>query len=100
MEIRKWAEKDGFIASHLVGHIHATREEIEKAFGKAHDTDIDGKVQYEWVFYVDGHIVTLYDWKECYFGYNDRICWHIGSDCDAYGFVERVKEEITKRIKA
>jgi carboxypeptidase C (cathepsin A) len=83
----------------------ATKEEIVKAFGKPsyEEYDTGEKVQNEWDFKVEGHIVTIYDWKE-YRAYDDDevIEWHIGTewlDRDEK-FVESVKEEIIKRIKA
>lgn len=54
----------------LQGHVKIQYHQIVKAFGEPHDTNIDGKVDAEWVFKVkskdpvhDGTIFTLYNYK-------------------------------------
>ncbi len=60
--------------------ITTTLNDLIKVFGQPHDTDIDGKVNYEWDLQLeDGTIFTIYDWKEYRdFGDNEDIDWHIG----------------------
>lgn len=83
----------------------ATKEEIVRAFGEpSYEEGYTGeKVQNEWDFDVDGHPVTIYDWKE-YRAYDDdeAIEWHIGMEWENRDekFVESVKAEILERIKA
>jgi len=81
----------------------ATKENIVKAFGEpSYKGDTGDKVQNEWDFDVEGHPVTIYDWKE-YRAYDDDevIEWHIGAEWQNRDekFIESVKEEIVKRIK-
>lgn len=84
---------------------YATKEEIVNAFGEpSYEEGYTGeKVQNEWDFNVEGHVITIYDWKE-YRAYDDDevIEWHIGAEWQNRDeqFVEKVKEEIVKRIKA
>ena len=83
----------------------ATKEQIVKAFGNpSYEEGYTGeKVQNEWDFDVEGHPVTIYDWKE-YRKYDDdeTIVWHIGAEWKNRDerFVESVKAEILERIKA
>ena len=83
----------------------ATKENIVKAFGEPsyEEYDTGEKVQNEWDFKVDGKAITIYDWKE-YRAYDDDevIEWHIGAEWQNRDekFIESVKEEIVKRIKA
>lgn len=82
----------------------ATKEEIVNAFGKpSYEGDTGDKVQNEWDFNVEGHAITIYDWKE-YRVYDDdeTIEWHIGAEWQNRDkkFVESVKTEILERIKA
>jgi len=84
---------------------YATKEEIVNAFGKPsyEEYDTGEKVQNEWDFNVEGHAITIYDWKE-YREYEDdeTIEWHIGAEWQNRDekFVESVKKEILERIKA
>lgn len=83
----------------------ATKEQIVRAFGEpSYEEGYTGeKVQNEWDFDVEGHPVTIYDWKE-YRNYDDdeTIEWHIGMEWENRNkkFVESVKAEILERIKA
>lgn len=83
----------------------ATKEQIVRAFGEPSYEEgcTDDKVQNEWDFDVEGHPVTIYDWKE-YRAYDDDevIEWHIGMEWENRDekFVESVKAEILERIKA
>jgi hypothetical protein len=83
---------------------YATKEQIVKAFGEpSYEEGYTGeKVQNEWDFDVEGHPVTIYDWKE-YRAYDDDevIEWHIGMEWENRDeqFVVSVKAEILERIK-
>ena len=83
----------------LQGHIKATYDDLEKAFGApAYDSTKHGesdKVHTEWALEFedeDGNtvIATIYDWKESS-AYNSRVGeynWHIGGN--SYAAVEAV----------
>lgn len=82
------------------GHtIKATRQELIDALGDPHYTDsVDEKSQYEWHFETnDGHVFTIYDWKEYYdHDSNVELNWHIGG----HGWMSTAtaKEEIVHAL--
>ena len=102
MDIRKFKEgEDKWVSTHYVSCFSATGEKIERAFGEpSYSERWDGeKVQNEWQFMVDGHMVTIYDWKEYrIYDWDETLEWHIGSDCDDRDFIDSVKAEIEKRV--
>jgi uncharacterized SAM-dependent methyltransferase len=65
------------------GHtVKATRAQLKEALGDPQyvNLDFEEKVQHEWNLEIDGHVFTVYDWKE--FRWNkltDLVEWHIGS---------------------
>lgn len=63
----------------LQGHIETTYEELVKVFGKPNygpDADED-KTTCEWCLWIEGSLVTIYDWKtRC--TPMDTYSWHIG----------------------
>ena len=63
-------EHDYANRSWLCGHVTCKYDDLVKAFGKPHDTYIDGKIDVEWSFKVsskdeaiDGVNFTVYNWK-------------------------------------
>ena len=60
---------------------YASVDKIKSLFGEpTYEQNGSGdKVNYEWVLDFNGHIITIYDWKE-YRALNDNeiIEWHIG----------------------
>ena len=65
------------------GHtVKASRASLESKLGKPHYVNQDNseKVQHEWVFEIDGHVFTVYDWKEYRrVKAGEPIEWHVGA---------------------
>ena len=62
--------------------IAATRKKLTEILGEPDNCGTaDDKVQYEWIFKINGKILTIYDWKEYrLFDENEVINWHIGAN--------------------
>jgi hypothetical protein len=63
----------------LQGHIEATYEELVKVFGEPNygpDAQED-KTTCEWCLWIEGTLVTIYDWKTDHTPIN-TYSWHIG----------------------
>jgi hypothetical protein len=63
----------------LQGHIETTYDELVKVFGKpiyGPDADED-KTTCEWCLWIEGSLVTIYDWKTRCTPF-DTYSWHIG----------------------
>ena len=54
-----------------------TYQQLVDAFGEPHVFDGD-KTQAEWVLDINGHIATIYDYKEYSTAPEDVTDWHIG----------------------
>jgi len=71
VELNKNADING---THRVGTLkYFTVETLIDALGEPHHTDIDGKVNYEWIFDTPYGTATLYD-----YWWNEKDEWSIG----------------------
>jgi len=62
--------------------VTTTRNDLKRVLGKPHyvNRDSDEKVQHEWILEIDGHVFTVYDWKEYRnVKASEPIEWHIGA---------------------
>lgn len=59
-----------------------TYAQIKEKLGEPiHYSDLDGKVQVEWIIeFENGVVATIYDWKEA-IPYPDVKDWNIGGNC-------------------
>jgi hypothetical protein len=63
----------------LQGHIEATYDELVKVFGQPNiGPNEPGKVTCEWCLWIEGSLVTIYDWKEFDETPMGTYSWHIG----------------------
>jgi len=77
----QYAKYAGVCGTGLVGYMRTTYDDIVKVLGEPHYVN-EEKVTAEWsIRFVDGPVVTIYDWKENETpkGYYD---WHIGGVSD------------------
>lgn len=60
----------------------------------------DGKIQYEWVFTMNGQIYTIYDWKTYDQDYTltEYDHWHVGGKSYAADFIELVENMVEKKL--
>jgi hypothetical protein len=93
IKIETQKEIDLLVGTSLQGYIKATRQEIEDAFGEPLSFLNEDKVTTQWAFIINGHVATIYDYKEVtaptqYQVYN----WHIG------GHVNTLPLLISKKV--
>ena len=81
----------------LQGYLNASYDKIVKVLGEPHENYDDGKIDAEWNFKINSHVVTLYNYKDGknYLGsegadIKDITIWHIG------GHDKRVLKEVKK----
>jgi hypothetical protein len=66
----------------LIGHIHATYDDLVKAFGRP-DTDAADKWTVQWIIqFDDGTVATIYDWKTDATPKGPYM-WHVGGKSHA-----------------
>jgi hypothetical protein len=80
----------------MQGTINITYNELVRLFGEP-PFDGDGeKVTCEWILDIDGHIVTIYDWKIYQYDINvtELTNWHIGgNDGKSVDLLKQVLED-------
>jgi hypothetical protein len=84
------------------GHtITATLDQLKSKLGKPSYSTKDSheKVQNEWDLEIDGHVFTVYDWKEYYIiRGNDTVEWHIGAHSSLVsGYAQREMIELLEK---
>ena len=79
------ASEDVIYGSHLLEVVDVTFENLVKLFGEPHVINAHDKTDASWYLLVDGHIMTIYNWKDGknYLGEDglnieDITSWHIG----------------------
>lgn len=83
------------------GHaVTATRNDLKRVLGKPHYVNKDKyeKVHHEWVCEIEGHVFTVYDWKEYRsVKASEPITWHIGSHSVVVS--DYAKRELSELLK-
>lgn len=91
--------------THLQGHIEASYQDLEKAFGKPIESD-GHKVSGEWIFVSNGEVFTLYDWKstslydpclpsvQSFRANKEKTTFNIGGRTNAANFIKWLEEKI------
>jgi hypothetical protein len=83
MQFANVSDTDLWVGTSLIGEVTATRDHLEKVFGKPSVTGGEGdKVTVEWtIAFEDGSIATIYDWKRYEEGspeWDEVYGWHVG----------------------
>lgn len=60
----------------------------------------DGKIQYEWVLKLNGHVFTIYDWKTYDQDYtlNEYDRWHVGGKVYAGDFEDLINKMVEEKL--
>lgn len=89
--------------THLQGYVEAPYAKLHALFG---EPSTDGyKVSSEWVLAFEGHVYTVYDYKDTNLYDSDAMSvdefralpsfnWHIGSSGDPRRFIEALKAAV------